>query len=264
MNDFEQRQEDRKNNLLGRADNKRQQAKEKVDRSNQLVAGIPLGQPILVGHHSEQRHRNALEKSQNAMFKSVELNQAAKELERRAAAVGTGGISSDDPEAIEKLKNKLANLEASQELMKKINRQYKKGGWDVVDCIDDDNKAELQAHMNRSWRINPKPYESYTLQNNNAVIKTTRDRIKELEDAKSIEYEHKDFGDFSLEVNPDINRVCIRFSKKPKKEICQYMRHVAGMVFSRKNNNAWQRKLNNRGLYEANSAIEYLKQADLF
>lgn len=24
------------------------------------TAGIPLGQPILVGHHSERRHRNAL------------------------------------------------------------------------------------------------------------------------------------------------------------------------------------------------------------
>lgn len=39
----------------------------------------------------------------------------------RIRSVGTGGISSDEPQAIEKLKLKLEKLEKHQELMKAAN-----------------------------------------------------------------------------------------------------------------------------------------------
>jgi len=48
------------------------------------VSGIPLGQPILVGHHSERRHRAALERADRAMRKSVEESKYAARLEARA------------------------------------------------------------------------------------------------------------------------------------------------------------------------------------
>lgn len=56
------------------------------ERSNALVALIPLGQPILVGHHSERGHRAALDKSHRAMDKSVEESAIARDLHRRAEA----------------------------------------------------------------------------------------------------------------------------------------------------------------------------------
>jgi len=53
--------------------------------SHQITDNIPFGQPILVGHHSEKRHRRDLDKSWNAMGKSVEFSNKAEEYKDRAA-----------------------------------------------------------------------------------------------------------------------------------------------------------------------------------
>lgn len=45
--------------------------------SERLSEGIPLGQPILRGHHSEAKHRRMIEKMQRAEEKRKELEQAA-------------------------------------------------------------------------------------------------------------------------------------------------------------------------------------------
>ena len=53
-------------------------------RSHEITDNIPLGQPILVGHHSEKRHRRDLDKSWNAMDKSIEFSNKAEDYEKRA------------------------------------------------------------------------------------------------------------------------------------------------------------------------------------
>ena len=45
---------------------------------------------------------------------------------RKIESVGMGGISADDPNAIEKLEEKLARLERTQQTMKDINAYYRK------------------------------------------------------------------------------------------------------------------------------------------
>lgn len=45
---------------------------------------LSLGQPILVGHHSEKGHRNLLERNWNRMGKSVEFAEKSKEAEQKA------------------------------------------------------------------------------------------------------------------------------------------------------------------------------------
>lgn len=61
-------------NWAAAADKRSTQA---FERSTAAVEGIPFGQPILVGHHSEKHHRAAVEKSWNAMDKSVEEGKKA-------------------------------------------------------------------------------------------------------------------------------------------------------------------------------------------
>lgn len=124
--DYEERQEQRRERLKGRAERLRREAEAKRKASDNAVAGIPMGQPILVGHHSEQRHRNALERAQNAMFKSVELNQAAGDADYRARCVGQVGVSCDDPEAIAKLQAKLDRMVEANEAAKLANKIYRK------------------------------------------------------------------------------------------------------------------------------------------
>lgn len=53
-------------------------------RSDEAVRHIPSGQPILVGHHSEKRHRAALERSHNAMRQSIAESDKADHYRRKA------------------------------------------------------------------------------------------------------------------------------------------------------------------------------------
>lgn len=49
-----------------------------------ISSAIPFGQPILVGHHSERRHRRDLERIRHNMEKSVEESNKAEYLKGRA------------------------------------------------------------------------------------------------------------------------------------------------------------------------------------
>ena len=51
-----------------------------------LTSSIPLGQPILVGHHSERKARSNAKKIENGMQKAVMLFERAEYWEERAAA----------------------------------------------------------------------------------------------------------------------------------------------------------------------------------
>lgn len=66
------------------ADKAQQRSNEAFERSERAVAGIPMGQPILVGHHSEAAHRAAIKKSWAAMDKSVEEMHKAEAHESKA------------------------------------------------------------------------------------------------------------------------------------------------------------------------------------
>lgn len=56
------------------------------NRVHFLLDGIPAGQPILVGHHSERGHRRTLEKADNAMRRAVENHQMAESHAHKSAA----------------------------------------------------------------------------------------------------------------------------------------------------------------------------------
>lgn len=72
--------------LNGYASNaeKRSQEHWKQSDMSEEATGIPFGQPILVGHHSERRHRKTLERAHRHMDKSVEESNKAEEYKRRA------------------------------------------------------------------------------------------------------------------------------------------------------------------------------------
>ena len=92
-----------------------------------------------------------------------------------------GGISADDPAAIEKLQKKLDGLERSQLIMKEVNAYYRKHGkLDGCALLSPDQIEKLKASMASSWRSDPRPFESYQLTNNNAEIRRVKARIEQL------------------------------------------------------------------------------------
>lgn len=94
------------------------------DGAQRLASAIPMGQPILVGHHSEGRARRDAERIQNGMFRGVEHGKMAA---HHATAADTirrqldTSIYSDDNDAIERLEEKLSGLEAQRARFKAVN-----------------------------------------------------------------------------------------------------------------------------------------------
>lgn len=110
------------------ADKARQRSDEAFERSNNAVAGIPLGQPILVGHHSEGMHRAAIKRSWAAMDKSVEESKKAEAHESKAEYWErmADKIDLSMPESIEFFEHKLEMAKEYHEGVKsgKYPRQH--------------------------------------------------------------------------------------------------------------------------------------------
>lgn len=132
MNHYEAKQEARRERLLARAEKLDRISAARFKAASAEVAGIPFGQPILVGHHSERRHRAALAKHDSHMRKAIEAEKAAARARGAAESVGSAGISSDDPDAPDKLREKLAKLEATQATMVAANKAVREARkWKV-------------------------------------------------------------------------------------------------------------------------------------
>lgn len=97
-------------------------------------------------------------------------------------STGMGGVSSDDGNAIAKLRANLESREQTLEKMKAVNAYYRKNGT-LQGCslLTPEGAAKLEVEMSRNCRPSPKPYESFLLSNNNAEIRRLRVRIEELE-----------------------------------------------------------------------------------
>ena len=216
MNSYEQKQEEKRERYAELAEKARRESEQRHKQVNQICDMIPLGQPILVGHHSEKRHRADINRIDTGMRKAIDASEKAEYYENKAKSVGTGGISSDDPEALDKLREKLAKLEAKQEYMKRINkthRAYLKTGKLPEDLTDKEREAITTYEPRYSWEPNPFPH--YALSNNNGNMKNVRDRIKRLEAHAEDVTTEKEIGDIRVVDNVEDNRVQVFFPGKP-------------------------------------------------
>lgn len=69
------------------AQSSREKGHQYYHKSNKDRGFLVLGEPVKVGHHSEGRHRKAIEDARRNMDKSVEMSEKANEYERRAEAM---------------------------------------------------------------------------------------------------------------------------------------------------------------------------------
>lgn len=246
MNHYEQKQEARRERILARADRLRQEGQARYKSGMDRLKAIPFGQPMLVDHYSYKRDRNYRRKAVASVDKGCELMNAAQEAERRAEAVGTGGISSDDPEAIQKLSAELAGLQERQAAMKAENEEWRKAG----------NKAGRQP--DGSWIDAPNP--GYRLSNNSANMRRIEQRIEQLKRNANRETKAEEFqGVVKLVENAEANRVQLIFPGKPDAEVRTKLKR-SGFRWS-PSEGAWQRHLNNAGIYAAQQIVKELAGA---
>jgi DNA repair exonuclease SbcCD ATPase subunit len=118
---YRDRREAKAKNLRDWADKREQKAEQARARVHAIADNIPLGQPILVGHHSEAHARRDCERIQNGMRATVENSNKAAEFVSRADNIEHAldkSVYSDDPDAIEALQARIAANEKKRTLMK--------------------------------------------------------------------------------------------------------------------------------------------------
>ena len=105
-----------------------QRSAARFDAVSQIADSIPLGQPILVSHHSERHARRDAERIRNGMTKGIEEADLAKHHASKADGLAhqlDRSIFSDAPDAVEALEAKVASLEAKRDAMKTANAAVK-------------------------------------------------------------------------------------------------------------------------------------------
>lgn len=259
MNEYEEKKQNRIERYKELAQKNKEKSNEAYKQSHDMVSGIPMGQPILIGHHSEKRHRNLLDKSWAKMGKSIELSDKANYYEGKAgAAENNTAISSDDPEALTKLKEKLKGMQESQELMKSANKIVKSKKLSEVEKVE--KLQELGCTEKQAIGIltpdfcNRIGFPSYKLTNNNGNMKRVKDRIKSLEIRATQETTEIEINGVRLVDNVEANRIQIFFPDKPNEEVRAYLKRVCRFKWSGYNG-CWQRHRSRDAQYYAKEVI---------
>jgi len=169
-------------------------------------------------------------------------------------------ISSDDPEAIIKLCDKIEKAEWLQELMKMANKVVRKKEKNEaeqrVDLISL-GLTEIQAHEllvpDYMGKIG---FAAYQLSNNSTNIRRMRDRIKQLESTAQDTTTETEFGDVQVIDNVEENRVQVIFPEKPPADILVKLKSN-GFHWARTwPGQPWQRKRNAWALQIAKEIAE--------
>lgn len=204
--------EERRNRRIERYKELSKKAEERSNQymnssANKTLERIPLGQPILSNHYSANSHRRLIERAQNNIKKSIEQDDKSKFYSNRAkSAENSKVIYSDDPQAIEKLKEKLERLE--------------------------NERSSIKAREHESWELT----------NIGATIRETKKRIERLEKQEEIQFQEINFNGGKVIHNKEINRIQFLFDNIPNEDIRKILKSH-GFHWSRKEQ-AWQREFN--------------------
>lgn len=170
-------------------------------------------------------------------------------------------IYSNDALAIEKLQNKLQDIEEKHAKMKAYNAYYRKHGtMKGFEGISDERAERLDAEIEKSFvKV---PFAPFQLSGNTAEIRRIKDRIAELERLKAEaekqaedKYPHID----GLEVveNAEEMRIQLIFDGKPDEDTRALLKSN-GFRWSPRFG-AWQRQLTQNGIRATQKVLEKLK-----
>jgi len=231
MNNYQDKQERKKEAYERLAKKHHAESDSRYKSASAISDNIPFGQPILVGHHSERRHRKDLERIDTNMRKGIEHNKTAEYYENKVGNIeNPRGISSDDPEAVQKLNEKIAGLEKQRVETKAIKK------------------------IPRDYSFSKEDMRSVHLVSLGAEIRRCKQRIQELESVANIQEEETVVKGVTVSMDKDDNRIRLHFPGKPSEEIrTQLKRH--GFRWS-PYNTAWQKPIHGYVFDQAKELLE--------
>jgi hypothetical protein len=245
MNEYENRQAEKKAYYEEMAVKARSDGNSLYVKAHNMVKIIPFGQPILIGHHSEKSDRAYRGKIDRTLNKAHAESEKSQYYERKAAAVGTGGISSEDPDAIKKLQDKLDKLRKHQEFMKLANKAIRKNDDISLKAIGvSDSDIEKLKTPDFAGR---KGFPSYLLTNHNAEIHRLERRITQLKIIRDREPVHEENAMF--EYREEDAHCQFLFNGKPSDEIRTILKSYSFKWSPRRK--SWVRKITGNAIFAA-------------
>jgi hypothetical protein len=255
---FEERKQNRIDHAQRMAAKSESESDAAYNKATQIGSMIPMGQPILVGHHSERKHRAALRKIDNAMRQSVENSNKSKYYTEKAESIESNtAIFSDDPNALDKLRDKLQALTKLQQLMKDTNNilRKKKTFEDRAEALKEMGFSDERVVVLLTPVLgNGVGFPSYKLTNNNANIKRLQKRVSQLEAISALQTTEETINDTRILFNVEANRVQIIFPSIPAEETREKLKR-SGFRWCR-SEGAWQRHLNTYALQLAREIVK--------
>lgn len=208
MSTYRERREAKAERLREWAEKRETRAIAEHDRARELGSIIPFGQPILVGHHSEGRDRRYRDRIGRTYERAFENANKATAMNRRADGIERGleqSIYSDDPDAVEALEARIAELEAERDAIKAENAAFRKA-----------HRVELKA-LTAYGRDQAMPHRGYVLSNLTGNIKRNRDRLVVVRRQQTRAVEAETSGGIAV-VEQSAGYVSVTFAVKPDRE----------------------------------------------
>lgn len=251
MNDYEAKKQARIDRYRDKADKARAESHSLYEESRHMVDAIPLGQPLLVDHYSYKSDKRYRDRAFNKMSKSVEAMEKAEYYDRKAeAAENNTAISSDDPEAITKLNDKLSRLKDRQSFMKNVNAYYRKHQTcRGCEGLTSEQAAKMDNDMANAYSWETAPFPAWALSNNNAEIRRLEKRIVQLEQNREVGFVGWEFDGGRVVANADDNRLQVFFDEIPPEDVRSALKSN-GFHWAR-SAGAWQRQLTGNAICAA-------------
>lgn len=198
------------------------------------------------------------EKQNAARDKNMAEWQEVQGLLDKIKSTGMGGISSDRPDAVLRLEEKLEKCEALQKKMRDVNAYYRKY-QSVEGCplLTEKEVLVITEALKDAW--NPKPYPTYMLSNNSAEIRRLRSRIAEIRQNQEVGFRGWEFAGGEAVASKEYNRLQLFFTEKPSAEQRSILRR-SGFKWA-PSVAAWQRQLNHNAIYMAGQ-IPFIQPLD--
>ena len=196
-----------------------QRAESAYQRSKSMSDAIPMGQP---GHGvADRKYR---EKIWNTMGQSVKHSEKAGYWAEKASSVENNtSIYLDDDNAVEKLENKLKELERVQETMKAANKIIRSKNMSELEKYDKllelgltDSQVRRLFVPNCFGEIG---FASCSITNNGASIRRVKQQLEKARSMKSMENKEYSVGDIDVVENYSENRIQLFFNGKPDERV---------------------------------------------
>lgn len=254
--DYHERKEEKIERYKDLANKAAAKREELSSQAYNKMHAIPLGQPILVGHHSENHDRKFRDSIDSDLSKASKENGKSQYYEGKLNAMKNNkAISSDNPDAIKLLEEKIIKLKEKQKTLKEMNKYYKKNKTlKGFKGITDEQAEQIDENLKNNPWLGGKPAPSYELTNLNQQIKNTEKRIIQLQEVDEMPDETFDFDLGYIHSNEETNRIEIYFDEKPGEELRKHLK-INGFKWSPRAK-AWQRLRNERALRIAKNILE--------